>query len=117
MLMDVNKRNTTKLLHKVELRIKLLKSRREKGVIGKGWFKEIEFLSSLKEDLRKAKWDLEIEEKDENRIYDNLIKKYRVEEKDINDAVKKLMKEVVKLSNFDVMLAITDLLTYGDIKE
>lgn len=50
-------------------------------------------------------------------MYENLIKKYGVSEEEIKDAVESLMKSVVSMPNFNLVLALTDLLAAGDIKK
>ena len=49
-------------------------------------------------------------------MYENLIEKYGITEKEVNEAVQMLMKSVVSICNVSVMLAITDLLGNGDIQ-
>lgn len=52
---------------------------------------------------------------------ENLQMKYNITEQELNQAIDDLMKEIVKICivkmcNPSLLLAITDLLTYGDIK-
>lgn len=49
--------------------------------------------------------------------YDNLIKKYGITRQELDKGIDTVAKNIAKICNVSVMLAVTDLLATGDIKE
>lgn len=47
----------------------------------------------------------------------NIIKKYGISEEELKKGIETMMQSITQICNFDVVLAITDLLVSGDIKE